>query len=342
MFSPERADSLRKQLTDERTQLNELFENAPEAILLVDKNYRAVRVNKEFIRMFGYPPDEVIGRTVSALIVPEELRQEAEHFTDLVGLGQTVNVETVRVSKDGRRIDVSLLEVPLKLSNESISGYAIYRDISERKVAEQLRAEKAQLAALRGEISLAFAGQDSLGQILHKCAEAIVRHLGAAFARIWTMNKDGDLLELQASAGLYTHLDGPHSRIPIGKLKLGVIAQDKKPYMTNDVLNDPWVTDKVWAQKEGMISFAGYPLVVRDRVVGVMAMFARQRLSAATREALASVADSIAQGVERNQTEEKIRQSEAHLAEAQRLSHTGSFVWKISTGDILWSEESFR
>jgi PAS domain S-box-containing protein len=40
--------------------------------------------------------------------------------------------------------------------------------------------------------------------------------------------------------------------------------------------------------------------------------------------------------------EEKLQQSEAYLSEAQRLSHTGSFGWRISTGDIIWSEESFR
>jgi PAS domain S-box-containing protein len=40
--------------------------------------------------------------------------------------------------------------------------------------------------------------------------------------------------------------------------------------------------------------------------------------------------------------EEKLQQSEAYLSEAQRLSHTGSFGWRVSTGDIVWSEESFR
>src|SRR5205807_1500998 len=40
--------------------------------------------------------------------------------------------------------------------------------------------------------------------------------------------------------------------------------------------------------------------------------------------------------------EEKLQRSEAYLAEAQRLSHTGSFGWKPSTGEIIWSEESFR
>jgi NO-binding membrane sensor protein with MHYT domain/nitrogen-specific signal transduction histidine kinase len=40
--------------------------------------------------------------------------------------------------------------------------------------------------------------------------------------------------------------------------------------------------------------------------------------------------------------EAKLQQSEAYLSEAQRLSHTGSFGWRVSTGEIIWSEESFR
>jgi PAS domain S-box-containing protein len=40
--------------------------------------------------------------------------------------------------------------------------------------------------------------------------------------------------------------------------------------------------------------------------------------------------------------EGKLQQTEAYLSEAQRLSHTGSFGWRVSTGDIIWSEESFR
>ena len=74
---------------------------------------------------------------------------------------------------------------------------------------------------------------------------------------------------------MYTHLDGPHSRVPVGKYKIGLIAQERKPHLTNAVVGDPRVSDQEWAQREGMVAFAGYPLVVDDRLVGVMAMFAR-------------------------------------------------------------------
>jgi signal transduction protein with GAF and PtsI domain len=67
-------------------------------------------------------------------------------------------------------------------------------------------------------MSLALALQEPLQGILQQCAEALVRNLDATFARIWMLNADENILELCASAGLYTHLDGAHARIPVGKL----------------------------------------------------------------------------------------------------------------------------
>ena len=156
-------------------------------------------------------------------------------------------------------------------------------------------------------MSAAFSKPTHLGEILRGCTEAIVRHLDAAFARIWMLNKDESMLELQASAGMYTRLDGSYSRIPVGDLKVGWIAREKKAHLTNDVMNDPRVNDKGWAQYNGMVAFAGYPLVVEDRLIGVVALFARRPLSESILDTLASVADTIAQGIERKRAEEALR-----------------------------------
>src|SRR5262249_37053111 len=174
------------------------------------------------------------------------------------------------------------------------------------------------------------------------CTEGIVRHLDAAFARIWMLNKDQTMLELQASAGMYTRLHGSFSRIPVGDLKVGLIAREKKAHFTNDVLNDPRVHDKGWAQSSGMVAFAGYPLVVEDRLIGVVALFARRRLSESVLDTLASVADTIAQGIERRRAEEELRRSEAYLAEAQRLSQTGSWARSPDQDIRYWSDECYR
>ncbi len=151
---------------------------------------------------------------------------------------------------------------------------------------------------------------DTLSMMLQKCTESLVNHLDATFARIWTLDKEENMLELQASSGIHTHIDGPHSRVPVGSLKIGLIAQEQKPHLTNDVMNDPRISDREWARREGMVAFAGYPLIVEDRLVGVMAMFACQQLTKYTLDALASVSDEIALGIERKRGEEKLQKFE--------------------------------
>ncbi len=84
----------------------------------------------------------------------------------------------------------------------------------------------------------------------------------------------------------------------------------QKPHLTNEVQTDERVSDKEWAQREGMISFAGYPLLVEGRTVGVIAMFARQSLEQDDIEALESVAPIIAQGIERKRTEDTLRETQ--------------------------------
>src|SRR5262249_12142811 len=87
-------------------------------------------------------------------------------------------------------------------------------------------------------------------------------------------------------------------------------AQERKPHLTNQVLGDPRV-DQDWARREGMVAFAGYPLVVADRLVGVMALFARHPLTDSVLDALGAVADQVALGIERTHAQEALRDSEA-------------------------------
>src|SRR5262249_11396375 len=196
-------------------------------------------------------------------------------------------------------------------------------------------------AALRAVANAAFSRNDSLRNILRECVEGIVQYLGAAFVRIWILNKSENVLELQASAGLYTRLDGTHSRIPVGKLKIGWIAQEKMPHLTNDLMHDPLI-NREWAEQQGLAAFAGYPLLVDERVIGVIGMFCKMAVYESTLKILASIADPIAQSIERKAAEIELNRSDAYLREAQKLSRTGSFGWNISSGELYWSEETYR
>ncbi len=141
--------------------------------------------------------------------------------------------------------------------------------------------------------------------MLQRCVQSLVRHVDAAFARIWTYNEAEEMLELQVSAGLYTHIDGPHGRVPLGKFKIGLIASEKKPHLTNQVIGDPRVNNQEWARREKMVAFAGYPLLVGDRLYGVLAMFAQHRLSDATLSALALVSQGIALSLQRREADQE-------------------------------------
>jgi two-component system sensor histidine kinase/response regulator len=199
-------------------------------------------------------------------------------------------------------------------------------DITDRKRTEEGETKRARVAELGRDVGLALTRADSLRGILQSCAEALVHHLDAAFARIWTVGPGEDVLVLQASSGLYTRIDGSHSRIPIGRLKIGVIAQERRPHLTNDLLGDSHISDQAWARREGFVAFAGYPLVVEDRLRGVFAIFSRVRLSESAVQALGSVADAIALGIERKIQEDELRRAKeaaeaANEAKSQFLAN---------------------
>jgi two-component system NtrC family sensor kinase len=161
-------------------------------------------------------------------------------------------------------------------------------------------AERIAQGSLTSEAEAAVTRTDALQEMLQLCARALVRHLGVAFARVWTFNETAEVLELQASAGLYINIDGPYSRIPLGQFKVGRIAQERAPHFTNELLTDPCVGDREWVRRERMVAFAGYPLVVQDRLLGVVGMFAHQPIGAEAMSTLGSVAKEISLRIERN------------------------------------------
>src|SRR5262245_25008897 len=236
---------------------------------------------------------------------PDDLPALMEKWTKMLTSGVPDEIEARLRRHDGVYRWFLIRAQPFRdEAGKIVRWYGTSTDIEDRKRSEDAQARQARV---RADVSAAFARPTHLREILHGCTEAIVRHLDAAFARIWMLNKDESMLELQASAGMYTRLDGSYSRIPVGDLKVGLIAREKKAHFTNDVVNDPRVNDKGWAQYNGMVAFVGYPLVVEDRLIGVVALFARRPLSASILDTLASVADTIAQGIERKRAEDALR-----------------------------------
>ena len=260
---------------------------------------RIIYVNQAFITTTGYTREEILGQTPRILQGPGTSEESKTTIRRALKRWQPVRIELLNYRKDGSEFWVELNIVPV--ANEKgwyTHWVSVQRDVTERKRVEAETQEHARLAALGAEIGLTLTRHDPLVDVLRQCCEATVRHLDAAFARIWTLDEATDTLALQASAGLYTHLDGPHGRVPVGQYKIGLIAQERLPHLTNQVVGDPRVSNQEWAKENGMVSFAGYPLIVEDRLVGVMAIFSRHTFSQPTFQAVEALANAIALGIQ--------------------------------------------
>jgi PAS domain S-box-containing protein len=179
--------------------------------------------------------------------------------------------------------------------------------------------QREHLALLGSEMGDALTSLQPLRERLQLCAEALVHQLDAALARIWLLNEQNNVLEMQASAGLHTHTDGLHGRIPLGQYKIGRIAQDARLRFSQNVGAEPDVDDQEWVRRHGLVGFVGHPLVVEGRVVGVMAFFSRTKLIPETVQALGDIAKTIAVAIDRDRVESELHQNLAELERFNRL-----------------------
>jgi signal transduction histidine kinase len=189
----------------------------------------------------------------------------------------------------------------------------------------EVETERVLLDRLLSDVRFVLSHSRPLNENLQQFAQATVLNLSAAFCRIWLLDESGQGLRLVASAGMYTKLDGSHSYIPLGKLKIGTIAKNRQPHFTNSVIGDPMVENQEWAKREGMVSFAGYPLIAQEKLIGVIGIFARHPLTKAALTTLSIVADGIAWNIERVQTsqqlEERVARRTEQLTTLLEISH---------------------
>ena len=126
-----------EELKLQKSYFQQLFENSPEGIVILDNHDRVVNANRGFEKLFRYSLDEIKGKTLSSFLVPQNLAEQASQISLFVLKGEIINRETIRKRKDGSIVDVSILGYPINLENNQIGVYGIYRDISERKETEK-------------------------------------------------------------------------------------------------------------------------------------------------------------------------------------------------------------
>ncbi|MBF0421427.1 MAG: PAS domain S-box protein [Magnetococcales bacterium] len=298
-----------------------IFQVAVNGMIVIDHLGLVESMNPAAAVMFGYAEHEIIGQNVNVLM-PEPYRSQHDGYLQafqqsgikkIIGIGR----EVVGLRKNGEMFPMWLAVGVARIRDRPLFVGSIV-DITKKKLADLTIEEHLLLARLRAEMGGILVNSSTLEELLQAGTQLLVARLGIAFARIWMFDPETNMLILRVSSGLYTHLDGAHARIPIGAFKIGQIALSRTPHLTNQVIGDPRIPQQQWAKSEGMVAFAGFPLVVEDHLIGVLGMFSRQTLSDNTFKALACIANEWALGISHRQTELALKHAKEAADTANR------------------------
>ena len=166
--------------------------------------------------------------------------------------------------------------------------------------------------------------------------------LSAPLSRVW-LNGPGDLcaecpmrpecpdqsrcLHLTASAGLTRRVDGPFRRFPLGARKVGEVALTRVASVVRDDLASAGLAEPAWLATHRIRSFAALPIVVRERCLGVLALFSQRELSEpdlALLEGAAHCAGALVSGARERAARDIVRPSPAPSASADPTGDPGA------------------
>lgn len=200
-------------------------------------------------------------------------------------------------------------------------GLFLYvRDVTvHRKAAASLQ-EHTRLSNLNTIISQVLAGSDPLPAMLNHCMQALVDELESiTIARIWTFDRESNFLDLRAIAGSIPSPTDLPTRIPLGLSIVGLIAQSRQPYRTNQLHREMCLELQRWAISDQLTAFVGYPLIVDDRLVGVITLLSKTPIYEGTYAALQWIFNSMAIAIDRS------------LARAELLSRRESLLFRLAS-----------
>jgi PAS domain S-box-containing protein len=190
-------------------RLAAIVESSDDAIVSKTLEGRIQSWNAGAERIFGYTAAEAIGHPIT-IIIPTELREEELNILERVRRGERIDhFDTIRITKDGRRIPISLTVSPVRDSRDVIVGASkVARDISERKRTEQALSEserrlaaEAEAFAKLNELSTSLWRSRSLSDGLDEILTAIIELLGADKGNIQLLGAQGSVLSIVVQRG---------------------------------------------------------------------------------------------------------------------------------------------
>ena len=205
-----------EELRSSRDQLEIILGGVADGITAQDPTGRLIYANEAAARIVGYPSAGAFVQTPLREVMQRfEVMDEQGSLFPLENLpgrralrGEEGAEEVVcfRVVDTGEERWSVVRATPVFDQEGQVRvAVNIFRDITERRRVQEVIERQARYAALGADVGSAFAEGGGLSSILQGCAQAMVQHLDATFARVWILDEQEGVLELQASAGMYTH-----------------------------------------------------------------------------------------------------------------------------------------
>jgi signal transduction histidine kinase len=170
--------------------------------------------------------------------------------------------------------------------------------------------------------------------------------LNADFGNVQLHNPKTQALEIVAQRGFGPEFLDHFNSVQMGTASFGTALLRGERVIVEDVRTDPTFAPHLEiAAAAGFLAVQSTPLLSRTgEPLGMISTHFRKthRPSELELRFTDLYARQAAEMIERKQSEEKLQRSETHLAEGQRISQTGSWVWNVSTGELFWSEEEYR
>jgi PAS domain S-box-containing protein len=302
----EQAERERERLVRERAEAEAqlrfaaIVESSEDAIISGTLDGIIVSWNAGAQRMYGYPEAEVVGKPITILAPPERPDEENRILETLRAGGRIENFETIRVTKAGERISVSLSISPIKDSSGRIVGISgIARDITERKLAEEAMRESEERLRLAAQAGKMYAFEWDVATDVMVRSSEYVNVLGASEPRTLTHQQVLERIHPEDRPKLLEAIARHSLENPTVDVTYRVLLPGKSP---------------IWVKSSGRAFFDGEDRMLR--VIGMVADVTDQKLA-----------------------EEALRSSEERLRLAQKAARMGTFERNIRTGVNTWTPE---
>jgi len=270
----------RKLAEEYREHLTAIVESSGDAIVGKDMDGVVTSWNSGAEAIFGYTAAEMIGRPVS-LLIPDDRCEEEAIILDRLRRGERVEaLETVRQTKDGRLIDVSVTISPIRDGDGRIVGASkIAREITAMKERGREITRLSRLYAALSHVNQAIVWTQDRDELFRKVCKALVDHGGFRMAWVgWHMPETHRLLpvaEWGDENGYLQSIEVYVDDSPQGQGPSGQAFRTGRPYICNDVLGDPatalWRPELV---RRGFRASAAFPIRMKGEVCGTLSVYA--------------------------------------------------------------------